>query len=225
MNPVFKRVLQIAFLFALQGVCLFAGAGQLTWLAGWAYMGLYVGIIALNAALMLPGGTELIAERSKYLENTRGWDRVVMLLGTLLSPGMLLVAGLDQRWSWSPPVALPLRIVCFVLMAAGFGFFSWAMYTNRFFSTRVRIQDDRGHSVTTGGPYRFVRHPGYIGTIVYTLATPFMLGSLWAIIPGVLLAAVVVVRTALEDRTLQNELAGYAEYAQKTRYRLVPGLW
>ena len=225
MNPLVKRTLQIVFLIVVQGVCLFAAAGQLTWLAAWAYMGLYVGIIALNAALMLPGGKELIAERSKYLENARGWDRLVMLLWMLLGPGMLLVAGLDQRWSWSPPLALPLRIVAFVLMAAGFGFFSWAMYVNRFFASRVRIQEERGHSVTTGGPYRFVRHPGYIGTIVYSLVTPFVLGSLWAIIPGVLLAAVVVVRTALEDRTLQAELPGYAEYAQKTRYRLVPGVW
>ncbi len=228
MNPLVKRILQIVFLIAVQWACLFVASGQWTWLAGWAYIGLYVGIIAVNAVVMLSGpggGKDLIAERSKYLENARGWDRVVMLLWMLLGPGMLLVAGLDQRWSWTPSLPLALRIAGFVLMAAGFAFFSWAMLANRFFATRVRIQEDRGHSVITAGPYRFVRHPAYIGTIVYSLVAPVMLGSLWAIIPAVLLAAVVVVRTALEDRTLQGELPGYAEYAQETRYRLVPGIW
>lgn len=228
MSPLVKRILQIAFLIALQWTCLFVASGQWTWLAGWAYMGLYVGAIAVNAVLMLSGpggGRELIAERSKYVENTRGWDRVVMLLWVLLGPGMLLVAGLDQRWGWTPPPALPLRIACLVLMAAGFGLFDWAMLANRFFATRVRIQEERGHTVITTGPYRFVRHPAYSGTIVYALVAPLMLGSLWALIPAVLLAVVVVVRTALEDRTLLAELPGYAEYAQKTRYRLVPGLW
>jgi len=228
MNPLLKRSLQIAFVIAVQWACLFVASGQWTWLAGWAYIGLYVGTIAVNAVLMLSGpggGKELIAERSKYVEGTRGWDRLVMLLWILLGPAMLVVAGLDQRLGWTSPLSLPLRIACFVLMAAGFGFFGWAMYANRFFATRVRIQEERGHTVTTTGPYRFVRHPSYIGTIVYALAAPFMLGSLWALIPALLLAVVVVVRTALEDRTLQAELEGYTEYAQKTRYRLVPGIW
>jgi protein-S-isoprenylcysteine O-methyltransferase Ste14 len=225
MNPVLTRALQLLLLVVLQGACLFAGAGRLTWLAGWAYIGVYVGTVVLNAALMLPGGTELIAERSEYLENTRGWDRWVMLLMLLLGLGMLLVSGLDERLGWTPPLWLPLRIVAFVLMAAGFGLVSWAMHANRFFSVRVRIQEERGHAVATAGPYRFVRHPGYIGTIVYCLATPLMLGSLWAIIPAVLDAVVVVVRTALEDRTLRAELAGYTDYAEQVRYRLVPGVW
>jgi protein-S-isoprenylcysteine O-methyltransferase Ste14 len=138
---------------------------------------------------------------------------------------MLIVAGFDDRWSWSPPQAVAVQIAAFVAVALGDVLFAWAMASNMFFSSVVRIQQDRGHTVQSGGPYRFVRHPGYLGTIVPTLATPLALGSLWAFIPAGLLTAVMVVRTALEDKTLRDELAGYTEYAQRTRYRLVPGVW
>ena len=101
----------------------------------------------------------------------------------------------------------------------------WSMAANAFFSMIVSIQKDRGHTVVTDGPYRYVRHPGYAGSILFTIATPLVLGSLWAFIPCGLAAALFVVRTALEDRTLQEELPGYKEYAQQTRYRLLPGIW
>jgi len=142
-----------------------------------------------------------------------------------LGPGMLLVAGFDDRWGWSPRLAVAVQVAGFAAVALGDVLFAWAMASNQFFSSVVRIQQDRGHTVQTGGPYRFVRHPGYVGTIVPALATPLALGSLWAFIPAALLSAVIVVRTALEDKTLQDELAGYAEYAQRTRYRLLPGVW
>ena len=102
---------------------------------------------------------------------------------------------------------------------------TWSMASNRFFSSYVRIQKDRGHVVASGGPYRYVRHPGYVGMLGFGLATPLILGSVWALIPAGLTLVVVVVRTALEDRTLQRELEGYQAYAQRVRYRLVPGLW
>jgi protein-S-isoprenylcysteine O-methyltransferase Ste14 len=108
---------------------------------------------------------------------------------------------------------------------AGMLLVSWAMASNKFFSTTVRIQDDRGQTVTSSGPYRLVRHPGYVGFLVSNLATPLLLGSLWALIPAVVLEALVVVRTALEDRTLQAELGGYRDYARRVRYRLLPGVW
>jgi protein-S-isoprenylcysteine O-methyltransferase Ste14 len=99
------------------------------------------------------------------------------------------------------------------------------MVANTFFSTTYRLQEDRGHAVASSGPYRVVRHPGYVGTIAFELATPIMLGSLWALMLGGLGALLIVVRTALEDRTLQEELPGYAEYTQRTRYRLLPKVW
>ena len=101
----------------------------------------------------------------------------------------------------------------------------WATGSNAFFSLTVRIQKERSHAVATGGPYRFVRHPSYAGGILFELAAPIMLGSWWALIPGGLNAILFVIRTALEDKTLQAELDGYQEYAQRTRYRVLPGIW
>ena len=122
-------------------------------------------------------------------------------------------------------MALNLQIAAFAVYALGSGLFSWAMITNAYFSTAVRIQDDRGHQVCTTGPYRFVRHPGYVGASLQSLVMPLMFGSLWALIPGALAVLMLVIRTTLEDQTLHEELDGYREYAQKTRYRLLPGTW
>lgn len=222
---VLKRLLQIAILILIQAAALFVSAGRLDWLAGWAYLGLYVGIILVNAAIMLPSHPELAAERGELAKNVKSWDKLIMILGAVLGPGSLVVAGLDERFNWSPTFAVAIQISAWVVMGLGFGLFSWGMLTNAFFSSVVRIQSERGHTVVTGGPYRFMRHPGYLGGIVFTLAAPLMLGSLWALIPAVLLCAVIVVRTALEDRMLQSQLAGYQDYAGRVRYRLLPGIW
>jgi protein-S-isoprenylcysteine O-methyltransferase Ste14 len=139
-----------------------------------------------------------------------------------------IVAGLDFGRGWTSSVwqvPLALQIAALILAALGYALGVWAMTANAYFSKIIRIQDDRGQTVATGGPYRYVRHPGYAGTVVFELMTPIMLGSLWALIPGVLTAILMVVRTALEDRTLQKELAGYQAYAKQTRYRLLPGVW
>jgi protein-S-isoprenylcysteine O-methyltransferase Ste14 len=122
-------------------------------------------------------------------------------------------------------MALAAHWVALVIAAATFALVTWSMAANAFFSMIVRIQDDRKHAVADTGPYRFVRHPGYVGSIVFELASPILLGSLWALIPGVIAALLFLTRTALEDRTLHEELTGYPEYAQRTRYRLVPGVW
>jgi protein-S-isoprenylcysteine O-methyltransferase Ste14 len=226
-NPIVKRLIQIGFLVLIQAVALFGAAWRLDWVEGWAYLGLYLAFIALNAVLMLskPGSVELIKERSQIKENAKGWDKVIGLLIGLFGPGMLIVAGFDDRWGWSPHLSVAVQVTAFVVVALGDVLFAWAMASNKFFSSVVRIQQDRGHTVQSDGPYRFVRHPGYLGTIVPALATPLALGSLWAFIPAVLLTAVMVVRTALEDKTLQDELVGYAEYTQRTRYWLLPGVW
>ena len=112
-----------------------------------------------------------------------------------------------------------------VISLLGFGVFLWAMAANAFFAEGVRIQEERGHTVATGGPYRLVRHPGYVGAILSMGATPFLLGSWWALVPAGLGVGGYLLRTALEDRTLQEELPGYREYTHQTRYRLLPGIW
>jgi len=135
------------------------------------------------------------------------------------------VAGLDERFGWSHQITPVIHLIGLTFYGLGQGLFSWAMASNKNFSTAVRIQMDRGHTVATSGPYRYIRHPGYMGYIVSSLGMALALGSLWAIIPAGLIACFLVVRTVLEDRTLQDELPGYKDYAQGVRYRLLPGIW
>ncbi len=136
-----------------------------------------------------------------------------------------IVAGLNERFGWAPEVGLNLQIGAAIITAVGYGIVVWAMAANAFFSPVVRIQSERGHQVASGGPYRFVRHPGYVGAMLFTVALPLMLGSWWALIPGSIGAVLYVIRTALEDRTLQEELEGYRAYTQTVKYRLCPGVW
>jgi protein-S-isoprenylcysteine O-methyltransferase Ste14 len=222
---VIRRFIQLLFFILLQALILFLATGRLTYGEGWAYLGQYVGFIILNAFLMLPRNKDLIEERSRGLQNTFAWDRILMVFYTLLGPSILLVAGLDDRFGWTPEIGVPIQVAAWVLMGLEYGLIAWAMATNRYFSAAVRIQEERGHHVVTGGPYRFVRHPGYSGIIVYSLVMPLMFGSWWAFIPAILLAVVVLIRTILEDRTLQRELEGYISYARQVRYRLIPGIW
>jgi protein-S-isoprenylcysteine O-methyltransferase Ste14 len=136
-----------------------------------------------------------------------------------------VVAGLDVRFHWTGENPFAFHVGGLLANISGYVLFLWAMVSNAFFSEGVRIQEERDHTVASGGPYRYVRHPGYAGAIVAGVATPFLLGSLWGLIPAVLSAVLYVVRTALEDKTLMEELPGYPEYAQQTRWRLFPGLW
>lgn len=204
------------------GLALFLTAGSLGWTMGWLYLGIYV-LNQVLLVLILP--PELIAERSKAQGGTKKWDIWFALLGAVLLPLVLyVVAGLERG---AGRTALPpwLRVAGLAVMVAGIAITDWAMWANKFFSGTVRIQEDREHAVVSAGPYRIVRHPGYVGAILHHVCAPLMLGSLWALIPGVLGALLFVVRTALEDKTLRDELPGYDEYARETKYRLVPGLW
>jgi protein-S-isoprenylcysteine O-methyltransferase Ste14 len=135
------------------------------------------------------------------------------------------VAGLEWRWGRSAPWPSGVHLAGLLATGLGYGLFVWAMVANAFFSFGVRLQDERGHAAVTEGPYRWVRHPGYAGTILAQAGIPLLLGSPWAFVPCGLTAALFVVRTILEDRMLQAELPGYAEYARHTRFRLVPGVW
>jgi protein-S-isoprenylcysteine O-methyltransferase Ste14 len=136
-----------------------------------------------------------------------------------------IVAGLDFRNSWSSGIGMAGQIVALLSVIAGYALVVWATGVNAFFSQVVRIQAERGHTVISNGPYQYVRHPPYVGMILVMLASPIMLGSWWALIPGAFSAVLMIIRTSLEDRTLQAELPGYIEYAQRVRYRLVPGVW
>ena len=138
---------------------------------------------------------------------------------------LVIVAGLDHRYGWSPELPIWIILLGFILIMLGYAFAAWAMAENRFFSSVVRIQTERGHQVCDGGPYRIVRHPGYAGSILALPGIVLALSSAWTLIPAAAALIIAVIRTALEDQTLQEELPGYRDYAQRIRYRLLPGVY
>ncbi len=215
---LFAKLLMVAILFL--------SAGRLDWVMGWALVGVYVGWDIVTVLILVPRSPGLIAERARIQKGVKKWDLVLTTLASSFTPMVTwIVAGLDVRFGWMPGVPLLAQVVALVVVALGFALVAWAMASNEFFSTMVRIQEERGHTVATGGPYRYLRHPGYVGAMMFQLGSPIALGSLWALIPSGLSAILYVVRTALEDSTLRKELDGYGEYAQRVRYRLVPGIW
>ncbi len=170
----------------------------------------------------------LTAERQNIesIQIAKAWDKVLApLMAVSLSFPMVIVAGLDHRFNWSPEFPLWLIVIGFILILLGYAFAAWAVAENRFFSSVVRIQTDRGHVVCDSGPYRIVRHPGYAGNILALFGIVLALGSVWTLIPTVVASIIAVVRTVLEDQALQDELPGYLNYAQNVRYRLITEIY
>lgn len=172
----------------------------------------------------------LLAEReraaSDQTADVKPWDRLLApLMAVSISFPLVIVAGLDHRFGWSPAFSGWLNTIGFILIAVGYAFATWALAENRFFSSLVRIQTDRGHAVCDSGPYRIVRHPGYAGNILPLPGIVLALGSWWTLIPAAIALTIALIRTALEDRTLQEELPGYRDYARRVRYRLIPGIY
>ncbi len=206
---------------------LFVAAGDWRWGMGWAFIALIVVATLASRLLAFRIHPDLLEERATSFskENTEPWDRLLSPLMAYSALIVILVAGLDRRYGWSPQLSQWVQIVGLALVAAGFAFSSWAMLTNRFFSAAVRIQTERGHRVVDSGPYALLRHPGYSGSLLSNLALPLALSALWAYLPAALVLGVTVLRTWREDRTLQEKLPGYLDYTQRTRFRLLPGLW
>lgn len=205
------------------GYALFATSGDWGWTQAWLYLAIYVVNQVILTLVLSP---DLLSERSTAQEGSKAWDVPLTMVAAVLMPiATYAVAGLDRGNGWTANLSPALQIVALIVMVLGIALSSWAMTANKFFSGLVRIQEDRGHTVETGGPYRFVRHPGYVGGILHHIAAPLMLGSWWALIPGGIGVLLFVIRTALEDKTLQEELPGYVKFTQQTRYRLVPGIW
>src|SRR5512137_397242 len=169
----------------------------------------------------------ILAERTKWEKNpnVKPWDKVLApLMAISVSFPLVIVAGLDHHFGWSPAFPIWFIILGFILIVFGYAFSVWALVENKFFSGVVRIQTDRGHTVCDSGPYRIMRHPGYAGNILALAGIVLARDSLWTIIPAVAALVITVLRTALEDRTLRSELPGYKEYAERVRYRLLPGI-
>ena len=223
---VARWIVQMIAMLLILGAALFLAAGKLSWMNGWAYLGINALTQLLSGLVLIPRRPDMLAERSKVREGTKSWDRIlapaIVIFGTL---AVLITAGLDARFGWSSPVGPALFWPALLVAFASQMFVLWAMAANPFFSGTVRIQDDRGQTVTSSGPYGMVRHPGYAGALLFNLAIPLVLGSWWTTIPVLLTIGLIISRTALEDRALQAELPGYKEYASRVRYRLVPGVW
>ena len=220
---VFKAGIGVVFL----GAILFLPAGRWDWVGGWVFISLFAAASITQFAILLPTNPALLAERSRGIrKGTKSWDKwIVAFAAGLLPMASWIISGFDVRFRWSPAMPLALQIAGGVGFALGWAVILWATSSNAFFSTTVRIQEERAHAVQTGGPYQFVRHPGYVGAILYQLATPFLLGSWWAVIVIMPSLPLYVLRTALEDKTLHEALDGYRDYARQVRYRLLPGLW
>jgi protein-S-isoprenylcysteine O-methyltransferase Ste14 len=207
---------------------LLATGGDVGWWQAWAFSLLIVaaGIGGrIWAERRHPG---LLAERQNFEKapGVKPWDKVLApLMAVSVSFPLFIVAGLDHRFGWSPVFSIWLNILGFIVIALGYGFAVWALVENRFFAGVVRIQTDRGHTVCDSGPYRIVRHPGYAGNILALPGLVLALSSVWTIIPAALALIITTARTALEDRTLRDELPGYADYVQRVRYRLIPGIY
>jgi protein-S-isoprenylcysteine O-methyltransferase Ste14 len=226
-SALLRLALGVAAQVLMVAAILFISSGRLDWWAAWVYLGIYIVGSAISILAMVLYNPELIAERTQGLRpDTKGWDRaVVRLYGLAIGVLTPLMAGLDIRFGWSQQIPLAVPVLALLFALLGFGVGSWAVALNPFFAATVHIQRDRGHIVISDGPYRFVRHPAYLGSMMACIATPLILNSVWALIPAGLAILLLAVRTALEDRTLMEELDGYKEYAQRVRYRLLPGVW
>lgn len=214
------------YLFIL--LALWVPAWDVGWWQAWVYsvVLLVAGIGGrLWAELRHPG---LLAERQSLekVQEAKPWDKVLApLMAVSISFPLFIVAGLDHRWGWSPVFPTWLNILGLVMVSVGYALAVWALVENPFFSSTVRVQWDRGHVVCDTGPYRIVRHPGYAGNLLPLAGIALALGSLWTLIPAVVAFIIAVIRTRLEDRTLQEELPGYRDYARRVRYRLIPGIY
>ena len=205
----------------------FLTAGDWKWVWGSVFFITLAAFLIAHPLLLIPINPQLLAERARGTQTmgTKSWDRVLaMIAGGVFPFGSQLLGALDHRFGWS---ALPndIQLIGAVVTSIGYVIFLWAMVSNAFFSEGVRIQNERGHTVCESGPYQYVRHPGYVGSILSSIGIPLMLGSFLAIIPASLAVAAFILRTALEDYTLQLELEGYTAYALRVKYKLMPGVY
>jgi len=223
-----RQWIRLFVVYLLIPLILLICGGDLGWWQAWLYS-LLIFAAGIGGRLWAeqrhPG---LLAERQNIenFRNAKAWDKVLApLMAVSIGFPMVIVAGLDHRYNWSSEFPLWLIVTGFILTSLGYAFAAWALAENRFFFSVVRIKTDRGHVVCSSGPYRFVRHPGYAGNILSLFGIVLALGSAWTLIPALLASIITVTRTALEDRTLQEELPGYRDYTGRVPYRLIPGIY
>ncbi len=216
--------LTVATMVVVVAGFVFVNAPRLGWTLGWIYVGIVVATLTINLACLLRWNPELIQRRMRVSKFTKTWDKVWAVLFGFAMIAIYVVAVMEarDRVSSAPGAAWLLGLAIFV---PGWALAIWSMVVNPFFEKTVRIQSERGHRVIDTGPYAYMRHPGYVGFSGWMLSTPLLLASTWAFVPALITVVLLVIRTSLEDRTLHAELPGYAEYATRVRFRLIPGVW
>jgi protein-S-isoprenylcysteine O-methyltransferase Ste14 len=206
-------------------LCLFLPAGTWAWFRGWLFLFVLVVASIVGTLYLRRVNPEVIAARINRREGTRRRDRYLGVIFLTTVMAIPILAALDDgRFHWLP-VPWWVCLLGYALLIAGLAGMTWAQSVNKFFEATVRIQTERGHQVIDSGPYAVVRHPGYAAGYLLFVGMPLALGSVWALVPVILLCPLLVLRTVWEDRMLRGGLAGYRQYAQRVRYRLVPGVW
>lgn len=199
------------------------------WWEVWVYAVISILGFIISRRLAVQRNPDILAERASYgqQEDAQPWDKILSPLVALGGVLILVTAGFDRLLPWPPylETSLAARLIALTLIIASYALGSWALIENRYFSGVVRLQTERGHQVVSSGPYRWMRHPGYAGTVITYLALPVLLNSFWAFLPAVFLCVLLVLRTSLEDEFLQKNLEGYVDFTKRTRYRLIPGIW
>lgn len=217
---------KVVFITLFTSLCLFGAAGTFRWWNAWAFVIANIIVVATLTGVVFRDSPDLVKERATGWKKAKSWDKAIVPILVAVFPLLTMVlSGLDRRSGWTDSISAAESVIAFVVMISSNAFAFWAMKVNRFFSSHVRIQTERGHEVISDGPYALVRHPGYAAMMIHGLAVPVLLGSTVGLLSGAVSACLWVLRTFLEDRTLQAELPGYLDYVKKVRYRLVPLLW
>lgn len=202
-------------------------SGRWKWWQAWVMGVLFILSFIVSRAIAARKTPDILKERANYATqgNTQSWDKWLSPIMAFGSVFILLAAGLDDRFNWSPDLSLGWELLGLALILTGYVFGSFAFVENAFFSGTVRLQPERGQTVVKSGPYGWVRHPGYLGSLIASIGMPLLLDSLWAYIPMIIFGFFYVLRTHLEDRFLRENLTGYSDYASEVRFRLFPGIW
>lgn len=223
-----RNWIKLTVVYLLIPFALFISGGDIKWWQAWVFSFIILAAGLGGRILAERRHPGLMAERQNIesLDKAKRWDKVLApLMALAIGFPLVIVAGLDHRFGWTKDFSTWLNWVGILIIACGYAFAVWALVENRFFSGVVRIQTDRDHSVCQTGPYRLIRHPGYSGNLLPLFGIVLGLNSVWTLIPALIALIIILLRTALEDKTLREELPGYREYAQKVRYRLLPGIW
>jgi protein-S-isoprenylcysteine O-methyltransferase Ste14 len=225
-HGLFRRTFQVGLFILGISAVLFLSSGDPGWRSAWLFLSLFLGVVSVTAVVLIYANPNLVATRANVSKDAKSWDHILAGLVALTAWGITaLIAGLDHRFGWTTEFSPIFQFAAIALAIPAQALKVWAMVSNPFFTTLVTIQKNREHKVCEKGPYRYIRHPGHMGMLLFMVLTPIILESFWAVISSVVAACLLLIRVAWEDGTLSSELRGYSEYATRVPYRLVPGIW